>query len=193
MKCLGTLFSASSASEKIVGTAMSASRQPAVSEFKRSLIGKPGTQLRNVNCESQRKAVPSTAMPKNPSTTDGIAETNSIATAPFRGVECFGRRFAEGVGHPIGDAAIDEFDAHVLKLSEVFAVGVIEIVEDIRDAVPTLDQSIYANLVRENRQMVQTLRARATSYWNVYHRPQYPLKRDYPALKVLHEMETWAA
>ncbi|MGV9008025.1 MAG: hypothetical protein ACOH1H_14950 [Brevundimonas sp.] len=70
---------------------------------------------------------------------------------------------------------------------------VIEIVEDIRDALPVLDQSVYANLVRENRQTVQKLRARATSYWDAYHRPQYPQKRDYPGLQALHEMETWAA
>jgi hypothetical protein len=70
---------------------------------------------------------------------------------------------------------------------------VIEIVEDVRDALPILDQSVYANLIRENRQTVQKLRARATSYWDAYYRPRYPLKRDYPGLQALHEMETWAA
>jgi len=70
---------------------------------------------------------------------------------------------------------------------------VIEIVEDVRDALPVLDQSVYANLIRENRQTVQRLRARATSYWDAYHRQQYPQKRDYPGLQALHEMETWAA
>jgi len=70
---------------------------------------------------------------------------------------------------------------------------VIEIVEDVRNALPVLDQSVYANLVRENRQTVQKLRARATSYWDAYYRQQYPQKRDYPGLQALHEMETWAA
>jgi hypothetical protein len=70
---------------------------------------------------------------------------------------------------------------------------VVEIVEDVRVALPVLDQSVYANLVRENRQTVQRLRARATSYWDAYHRQQYPQKRDYPGLQALHEMETWAA
>lgn len=70
---------------------------------------------------------------------------------------------------------------------------VIEIVEDVRDALPVLDRPVYANLVRENRQTVQRLRARATSYWDAYHRQQYPEKRDYPGLQALHEMETWAA
>lgn len=70
---------------------------------------------------------------------------------------------------------------------------VIEIVEDIRDALPDLDQSVYANFVRENRQTVQRLRARATSYWDAYHRQRYPQKRDYPGLQALHQMEIWAA
>ena len=70
---------------------------------------------------------------------------------------------------------------------------VIEIVEEVRDALPILDQSIYANLVRENRQAVERLRAKATSYWDAYHRQRYPLKRDYPGLQALHELEGWAA
>lgn len=70
---------------------------------------------------------------------------------------------------------------------------VVEIVEDIRDALPVLDQSVYAHLVRDNRQTVQRLRARATSYWDAYHREQYLQKRDYPGLQALHEMEMWAA
>lgn len=70
---------------------------------------------------------------------------------------------------------------------------VIEIVEDVRDALPVLDKSIYANLIRENRLAVQTLRARATSYWDAYHRQRYPQKQDYPGLTALREMETWAA
>ena len=45
MKARGTLFSASSASVKMVGTAMSASRQPAVKTFSRSLIGKERNPL----------------------------------------------------------------------------------------------------------------------------------------------------
>lgn len=70
---------------------------------------------------------------------------------------------------------------------------VIEIVEDVRDALPVLDQSVYANLVRENRQTIQRLRARATSYWDAYYRQQYSQRTDYPGLQVLHEIETWAA
>lgn len=70
---------------------------------------------------------------------------------------------------------------------------VIEIVEDIRDALPDLDRSVYSNFVRENRETVQRLRARAISYWDAYHRQRYPQKRDYPGLQALHQMEMWAA
>jgi hypothetical protein len=70
---------------------------------------------------------------------------------------------------------------------------VIEIVEDVREALPALDRAIYANLVRENRKTVQALRAKAISYWDAYHRQRYPQKRDYPGLQALYELEAWAA
>ena len=57
---------------------MSASRQPAVKIFSRSLIGKNETQLNHDDCDAARMACPTTAMPKNPRTTDGIAEMNSM-------------------------------------------------------------------------------------------------------------------
>jgi len=70
---------------------------------------------------------------------------------------------------------------------------VIEIVEDIRRARSSLDQRIYGDVVRENRQAMRTLRARAISYWNAYHRERYPLMWSYPALRMLDEMESWSA
>ncbi|MGO4739841.1 hypothetical protein AB4099_25050 [Bosea sp. 2KB_26] len=68
-----------------------------------------------------------------------------------------------------------------------------EIVEVIHNGLPELNRELYANLVRENRTPFRTLRARATSYWDAYHRHLYPEKLDYPGLKALHEIETWAA
>ncbi len=69
---------------------------------------------------------------------------------------------------------------------------VVEIVKDIRDALPALDQSVYANLIRENQQAVQLLRERAISYWDAYYRQRYRDKQDYPGLQALQEMATWA-
>jgi hypothetical protein len=70
---------------------------------------------------------------------------------------------------------------------------VVEIADVICDAIPGFDQALYADFVRENRTAVRTLRAQATSYWAAYYRDRCPEKRDYPALRALHEMETWAA
>ena len=65
LKALGTLFRASSASVKMVGTAIRARRQPAVREFSLSLV-------------NSLIIPPSTAIPKKPITTDGIADINSM-------------------------------------------------------------------------------------------------------------------
>lgn len=70
---------------------------------------------------------------------------------------------------------------------------VVEIAEVIERALPGLDRALYANLVRENRATFRTLRARAISYWDIYYRHLYPDRRDYPGLKALYELETWAA
>ena len=70
---------------------------------------------------------------------------------------------------------------------------VVEVVEVICEALPQFDQALYANFVRENRAAVLRIRAQATSYWAAYYRDRFPEKRDYPALRALHQMETWAA
>ena len=62
----------------MVGIAINASSEPAVKTFKRSLIGKKEIQLNQCDCEAARIASPTTAMPKKPSTTDGIAAMNSM-------------------------------------------------------------------------------------------------------------------
>ena len=62
----------------MVGTAIKARSAPAVKTLSRSLIGKNEIQLSQCDCDAARIASPTTAMPKNPSTTDGIAAMNSI-------------------------------------------------------------------------------------------------------------------
>ena len=78
-------------------------------------------------------------------------------------------------------------------MSALLGDYVVEVVEVICEALPQLDQALYRNFVRENRAAVRTIRAQATSYWAAYYRDRFPEKRDYPALKALHQMETWAA
>ena len=65
LKARGTLFNESSARVKIVGTVIKASRKPAVSEF-------------NLSSAITLTNPPSTAIPKNPINTEGIAEINSM-------------------------------------------------------------------------------------------------------------------
>ena len=66
---------------------------------------------------------------------------------------------------------------------------VIEIIEDILAAAPSMDRAIYADFVQENRQLMRNLRAKATSYWDCYYRHRYPDKKSYPGLAFLHEVE----
>jgi hypothetical protein len=69
---------------------------------------------------------------------------------------------------------------------------VVEIIDDIVRALPTLDRAAYANFVRENRHLMQGLRTRATSYWDCYYRGRFPERGKYPGLLFLHEIERWA-
>lgn len=70
---------------------------------------------------------------------------------------------------------------------------VVEIVEEIRVALPDLDRDLCSGFVRENRAAVRAIHARAVSYWNLYYRAAYPDRKDYPAVVVLRQLEAWAS
>jgi hypothetical protein len=70
---------------------------------------------------------------------------------------------------------------------------VVEIAIDMVASLPTLERSIYAEFVRENRNLMRQLRKKATSYWNCYYRGAYPDRSAYPGLVFLHELEAWAS
>jgi hypothetical protein len=70
---------------------------------------------------------------------------------------------------------------------------VIEIVERIADSMESLDQTLYSNFVRENRNLIQILRQRAASYWDCYYRHSYPSLNSYPGTVLLRELERWAS
>jgi hypothetical protein len=70
---------------------------------------------------------------------------------------------------------------------------VVEIIAEIVAAIPNLDRAAYSDFVRENRELMRALRAKATSYWNIYYRTQYPERAEYPGLLFLHQIEAWAA
>ena len=70
---------------------------------------------------------------------------------------------------------------------------VVEIVEEIRAALPTFDRDACSGFVRENRTAVRAIRARTVSYWNAYYRAAYPDQKDYPGSIVLTQLELWAS
>jgi hypothetical protein len=70
---------------------------------------------------------------------------------------------------------------------------VVEIIEDVQARLPSLDQGIYSNFVRENRDVMRTVRSRSANYWNIYYRNQFPDKADYPGFIVLRQLEEWAS
>ncbi len=67
---------------------------------------------------------------------------------------------------------------------------VIEIVEVVAAALPSLNEAHIAAFVRENPAFMATTRRRAISYWNCYHRT--PELQSYPAIQALDKMERLA-
>jgi hypothetical protein len=70
---------------------------------------------------------------------------------------------------------------------------VVEIVEDIQAHLPSLEQGIYSNFVRENRDVMRTIRSRTGSYWDAYYRNRFPDRAAYPGFVVLRQLEEWAS
>jgi len=110
-------------------------------------------------------------------------------------IECLFTRSTDGYARQIALKAILESKDAVVIPFVVLLAGeyVLEIINDIVRALPTMDRDAYANFVRENRPLMRRLRARATSYWDRYYRSSYPERTKYPGLAFLHELERWAA
>lgn len=70
---------------------------------------------------------------------------------------------------------------------------VVEIANDLLAALPDLPVEPYKDFVLRNRPLMRTLRARATSYWDVYYRAQYPDRLNYPGLAFVHALEALAS
>lgn len=62
---------------------------------------------------------------------------------------------------------------------------VVEIVEAIAVALPSLNTAHLGSFVQQNPAFMATTRRRATSYWNCYYRGRSPKLADYPAIRVL--------
>lgn len=69
---------------------------------------------------------------------------------------------------------------------------VIEIVEAIAAAIPSMDAKHFSEFVLENPAFMATTRRRATSYWDCYYRSRFPELRTYPAITALDAIEQMA-
>lgn len=70
---------------------------------------------------------------------------------------------------------------------------VVEIVRKIEASLATQPLTAYADFASENPAFMATTTRRAVSYWNEYHRRQYPQKDTYPALLTLSAIGAAAA
>lgn len=70
---------------------------------------------------------------------------------------------------------------------------VLEIAVDIHSTLDQLDRLLYREFVLQNRDTMRILRAKATSYWDAYHRQSHPDRRSYPALAAITRLEEWAS
>ncbi|UMR28994.1 hypothetical protein MJ904_18070 [Massilia sp. MB5] len=100
---------------------------------------------------------------------------------------CLGTRHADG---HVREACL----RHLLTQSEnwiapyvIQLVGeyVIEVLQVIEQALPQLDQSIYARYLAQNPGHFATTARRVRSYWYCYYRDRYPVFENYPATRVL--------
>ena len=62
---------------------------------------------------------------------------------------------------------------------------VVEIAEEVADAIGRRNPAALRAFVLENPSYLATLNRRVTSYWGCYHRHAYPDRRDYPGAKAL--------
>jgi hypothetical protein len=66
---------------------------------------------------------------------------------------------------------------------------VVEIVQVIAATLGGLNRVAYGEFVQENPKFMATIRRRVTSYWSCYYRTQFPEFEEYPAFRVLQEIE----
>ena len=67
---------------------------------------------------------------------------------------------------------------------------VVEIIEEIRQALPNIDLALVRELLDANPRFHSLLNARSVSYWNCFYRARFPDYATYPAAVVLRAVET---
>lgn len=69
---------------------------------------------------------------------------------------------------------------------------VVEIMQPIIEAWPSLDHRAYAAFARDNGPFIALTRRRVLSYWDCYYRPAMPLD-DYPGMRLLRLLDAAVA
>ena len=118
------------------------------------------------------------------------------ALANARGIDqrilaCLGTRHYDGRLRQECLARILDIDDAWLAPYVVQLAGeyVIEIVDDVARAIGMRVTPPLAAFARDNPDYLATLSRRVTSYWNCYHRREYPDRAGYPGTQVLRLLQ----
>jgi hypothetical protein len=72
----------------------------------------------------------------------------------------------------------------VVQLMGEYVLPILQLIER---AMPTLQETLYVEYVSRNRALFETIGRRTVSYWDAYHRSQYPKLSDYPGFRIHSE------
>jgi hypothetical protein len=157
--------------------------------------------------------LPVSELPPSPGSIGPIQISGSPICIPSRlymgSTPCHSR----GPEHPLENAIVSclytrHHDGHVRErfLKELLPVRtvwqvpfviqlvgeyVVELVTIIEDALADGMESTFASFLQENQTFMTLTRQRAISYWNCYHRSQWPQLSSYPGMRVLRRLEVW--
>lgn len=108
---------------------------------------------------------------------------------------CLGTRHCNGhVREACLRRLVDHHQAWVAPfVVQLLGEYVIEIVQFIHANLPQLPPVVYGQFVRENPAFMATTERRAISYWDCYHRRQYPELANYPGLLALRALQQMAS
>jgi hypothetical protein len=125
----------------------------------------------------------------------GTEQLKEMAAEATHAAQCLLTRSTDGQIRQIAlQRILPTSDSWVIPFIVLLAGEyVIEIIEELQEALPQLYRPAYANFVLENRPTMRDLRSRANSYWDRYYRQTYPDRRSYPGLVVLNHFDQWAA
>lgn len=133
-----------------------------------------------VNVDGQHLHIPDRIY--NPPPADELL--SGLTLLQRRMVDCLYTRHHDGfVRQRALERIVDASEAWVVPyVVRLLGEYVIEIIEAIADRVPDTPEvrASYGEFCRDNPDFIRRTAARATSYWNCYHRRRFPDPSDYP-------------